>query len=189
MGWLSLSDNHNDMNNTPLCNSWYQQEDDNDILLQLLRAKISIDESTGIRIIDRDKDVFRQEDGCVIARDGDRLHICLTMDEDVKVPDGVKSIAMSAIHQELCPNIRHVIFPQSVEAISGYAIIRGAVEDITIHNAGAYISDDAVSWCPSLRASHYPSENKTIYRESEPTRQVCHVEEVTEEWADEDLLF
>ena len=45
MGWLSLSDNHNDMNNTPLYNSWYQQEDDNDILLQLLRAQISTDES------------------------------------------------------------------------------------------------------------------------------------------------
>lgn len=59
MGWLSLSDNHNDMNNTPLYNSWYQQEDDNDILLQLLRAKISIDESTGIRTLDCDKDVFR----------------------------------------------------------------------------------------------------------------------------------
>ena len=29
---------------------------------------------------------------------GDRLHICLTMDEDVKVPDGVKSIALRTIH-------------------------------------------------------------------------------------------
>ena len=64
---------------------------------------------------------------------GDRLHICLTMDEDVKVPDGVKSIA--------------------------------------------------------LRVIHYPSQNKTIYLEREPKRYVCHVEDVTEEWADEDLLF
>lgn len=64
---------------------------------------------------------------------GDRLHICLTMDEDVKVPDGVKSIA--------------------------------------------------------LRAIHYPSQNKTIYLEFEPERQVCYVEDVTEEWADEDLPF
>ena len=62
------------MNKTPLYDSFYQQEDDNDILLQLLRAKISIDESTGIRTIDCDKDVFSQEGGCVIARDGDRLY-------------------------------------------------------------------------------------------------------------------
>ncbi len=64
---------------------------------------------------------------------GDRLHICLTMDEDVKVPDGVKSIA--------------------------------------------------------LRAIHYPLQNKTIYLEHKPKRQVYHVEDVTEEWADEDLPF
>lgn len=60
--------------NTPLYDSFYQQEDDNDILLHLLRAKISIDESTGIRTIDCDKDVFRQEGSCVIAGDGDRLY-------------------------------------------------------------------------------------------------------------------
>lgn len=41
----------------------------------------------------------------------------------------------------------------------------------------------------ALRAIHYPSQNKTIYLESEPERQVCHVEDVTEEWADEDLPF
>ena len=68
-----------------------------------------------------------------IAEDGDRLHMCLTMDEDVKVPDGVKSIA--------------------------------------------------------LRAIHYPLQNKTLYLEREPERHVCHVEDVTEEWADEDLPF
>lgn len=173
----------------PPYDSCYQQEDDNDILLQLLKAKISIDKSTGIRTIDCDKDVFRQEDSCIIAGDGDRLHMCLTMGEEVEVPDGVKSIAMSAIHQELCPNIRHVIFPQSVEAISGYAIISETVEEVTIHNAGAYISDDAFSWCTSLRAIHYPSQNKTIYLERELERQVCHVEDVIEEWADEDLPF
>lgn len=177
------------MNKTPLYDSCYQQEDDNDILLQLLRAKISIDESTGIRTLDCDKDVCRQEGSCVIASDGDRLHMCLTMGEEVEVPDGVKSIALSAIHQELCPNARHVVFPKSVESISGYAIVSETVEDITIHNAGAYISDDAFSWCPSLRAIHYPSQNKTIYLEREPERHVCHVEDVTEEWADEDLPF
>lgn len=72
---------------------------------------------------------------------------------------------------------------------SRYAIVSDTAEEITIHNAGAYISDDAFSWCTSLRAIHYPSENKTIYLESEPERQVCHVEDVTEEWADEDLPF
>lgn len=121
------------MNKTPFYDSCYQQEDDNDILLQLLKAKISIDKSTGIRTIACDKDVFRQEDGCVIARDGDRLHMCLTMGEEVEVPDGVRSIALSAIH--------------------------------------------------------YPMQNKTIYLEREPERQVYHVEDVTEEWADDDLPF
>lgn len=173
----------------PLYDCCYQQADDNDILLQLLKARISIDESTGIRTIDCDKDVFRQEGGCVIARDGDRLHMCLSMGEEVEVPDGVRSIALSAIHQELCPYVRHVIFPQSIEAISGYAIINETVEEVTIHNAGAYISDDAFSWCQSLRAIHYPMQNKTIYLEREPERHVCHVEDVTEEWADEDLPF
>ena len=177
------------MNKTPLYDSCYQQEDDNDILLQLLKANISTLERTGVTTLDCDKDVFRQEEGCVIARDGDRLHMCLSFDKEIEVPDGVKSIAMSAIHQELCPNVRHVIFPQSVEAISGYAIISETVEEVTIHNAGAYISDDAFSWCTSLRAIHYPSENKTIYREFEPERHVCHVEDVTEDWADEDLPF
>lgn len=76
------------MNKTPFYDSCYQQEDDNDILLQLLKSKISIDESTGIRTIDCDKDVFRQEGSCVIASDGDRLHMCLTMGEEVEVPDG-----------------------------------------------------------------------------------------------------
>ena len=177
------------MNKTPLYDSCYQQEDDNDILLQLLKAKISIDKSTGIRTIDCDKDVFRQEGSCVIASDGDRLHMCLTMGEEVEAPYGVKSIALSAIHQELCPNVRHVIFSQSIEAISGYAIVSDTVEEITIHNAGAYISNDAFSWCQSLRAIHYPLENKTIYLESEPERQMSHIDEVTEEWADEDLPF
>ena len=102
------------MNKTPLYDSFYQQEDDNDILLQLLRAKISIDESTGIRTLNCDKDVFRQEGSCIIARDGDRLHMCLTMGEEVEVPDGARSIALSAIRHELCPNVRHVIFPQSI---------------------------------------------------------------------------
>jgi len=169
--------------------SCYQQEDDNDILLQLLKAKISTDESTGVRTLDCDKDVFRQEGSCIIAGDGERLHMCLTMDEEVEVPYGVKSIALSAIHQELCPNIRHVVFPKSVESISGYAIISEAVEEVTIHNTGAYISDDAFSWCTSLRAIHYPSENKTIYLEREPKHHVCHIEDVTEEWADENLPF
>lgn len=177
------------MNKTPLYDSCYQQEDDNDILLQLLRAKISIDESTGIRTIDYDKDVFRQEGSCVIAGDGDRLHMCLTLGERVEVPDGVRSIAFSAFHYGLCPNVRHVVFPQSVEAISGYAIASETVEEVTIHNAEAYISDYAFSWCLSLRAIHYPLLNKTIYLEREPERHVCHVEDVTEEWADEDLPF
>lgn len=177
------------MNKTPLYDSCYQQEDDNDILLQLLRAKISIDESTGIRTLDCDKDVFRQEDGCIIARDCDRLHMCLTMGEEVEVPDGVRSVAFSAIYHELCPNVRHVVFPKSVESISGYAIVSETVEEVTIHNAEAYISDDAFSWCQSLRAIHYPMQNKTIYLEREPERHVCHVEDVTEEWADEDLPF
>ena len=60
--------------NTPLCDSCYQQEDDNGILLQLLKAKVSTDESTGIRILDCDKGVFSQEGGCIIAKDGNRLH-------------------------------------------------------------------------------------------------------------------
>lgn len=177
------------MNKTPIYDSFYQQEDDNDILLQLLIAKISIDKSTGIRTIDCDKDVFRQEGSCVIAGDGDRLHMCLTLAEKVEVPDGVRSIAFSAFHYGLCPNVRHVVFPQSVEAISGYAIASETVEEVTIHNAEAYISDYAFSWCLSLRAIHYPLLNKTIYLESKPTRQVRYVEEVTEEWADEDLPF
>ena len=177
------------MNKTPLYDSCYQQEDDNDILLQLLKAKVSTDESTGIRILDCDKDVFRQEGGCVIAKDGDRLHVCLSQGEKVQVPDGVRSIAFSAFHYGLCPNVRHVVFPQSVEAISGYAIASETVEEVTIHNAEAYISDYAFSWCRSLRAVHYPSQNKTIYLEHEPKCQVCHIEDVTEEWADEDLPF
>lgn len=177
------------MNKTPLYDSCYQQEDDNDILIELLKAKISTDESIGITTLDCDKDVFRQEDGCVIARGGDRLRMCLTMGEEVEVPDGVKSITLSAIHCELCPNVRHVIFSQSVEAISGYATINETVEEVTIHNTGAYISDDAFSWCTSLRAIHYPLQNKTIYLEHKPKRQVCHVEDVTEEWAEEGLPF
>ena len=173
----------------PPYDSCYQQEDDNGILLQLLKAKVSTDESTGIRILDCDKDVFRQEGGCVIAKDGDRLHVCLSQGEKVQVPDGVRSIAFSAFHYGLCPNVRHVVFPQSVEAISGYAIASETVEEVTIHNAEAYISDYAFSWCRSLRAVHYPSQNKTIYLEHEPKCQVCHFEDVTEEWADEDLPF
>ena len=177
------------MNKTPLYDSCYQQEDDNDILIELLKAKISTDESTGITTLDCDKDVFRQEDGCIIARDGDRLHMCLTIGEEVEVPDGVRSVAFSAIYHELCPNGRHVVFPKSVESISGYAIVSETVEEVTIHNAGAYISNDAFSWCPSLRAIHYPSQNKTIYLEREPERHVYHVEDVMEDWADEDLPF
>lgn len=76
------------MNKTPFYDFCYQQEDDNDIMLQLFKSKISIGESTGIRTIDCDKDVFRQEGSCVIASDGDRLHMCLTMGEEVEVPDG-----------------------------------------------------------------------------------------------------
>lgn len=32
---------------------------------------------------------------------GDRLHICLTMDEDVKVPDGVKWIMCKTLCYDL----------------------------------------------------------------------------------------
>lgn len=110
------------MNKTPLYDSCYQQEDDNEILIKLFKAKISTDESTGIRTLDCDKDIFRQEGGCVIARDGNRLHMCLSLGEGVEVPDGVRSVTLSAIHYELCPNVWHVIFPQSVEAKSGYAV-------------------------------------------------------------------
>lgn len=177
------------MNKTPLYDCCYQQEDDNDILLQLLKANISTLERIGVTTLDCDKDVFRQEDGCVIARDGDRLHMCLTLAEKVEVPDGVRSIAFSAFHYGLCPNVRHVVFPQSVEAISGYAIASETVEEVTIHNAEAYISDYAFSWCLSLWAIHYPLLNKTIYLERKPKHQVYHVEDVTEEWADEDLPF
>lgn len=177
------------MNKTPLYDSCYQQEDDNEILIQLLKAKISTDESIGLRIIDCDKDIFRQEDGCVIARVGDRLHMCLSEGELVEISEGVRSVALSAIHEEQCPNVRHVIFPQSVEAISGYAIVSYTVEEVTVNNAGASISERAFSWCLSLRAIHYPSENKTIYQEREPKHQVCRVEEVADEWADEDLPF
>lgn len=58
----------------PPYDSCYQQEDDNDILLKLLKSKISTDESTGIRTLDCDKGVFSQEGGCIIAKDGNRLH-------------------------------------------------------------------------------------------------------------------
>ena len=115
--------------------------------------------------------------------------MCRSLCEKVIVPDGVRPIAFSVFHYELCQNVRRAIFPKSVEAISGYAIASETVEEVTVHNAEAYISDYAFSWCPLLRAIHCLLLNKTIYLEFKPTRQVCHVEEVTEEWGDEDLSF
>ena len=57
------------MNGVLFFYSCYQQEENNDILVQLLRANISIDKSTGITFIDCDKDVFRRKDDFVVARE------------------------------------------------------------------------------------------------------------------------
>jgi len=142
---------------------WGLQNSDEEIFEALTQTVEVIDETTGRKKVEFDAKQFRQEGDFIISNDENRLHMCLSTDEVIHVPEGVKSIAFSAFFEEFCPNARHIILSNTVDGISPRAIVGYTVEELTINNKYIYISEYAFVWCPSLRKIHHIPGGATIH--------------------------
>ena len=108
-------------------------------------------------------ELFRQEGDFIITKTDDRVRKCVSMDEVIRIPDGVRSVGYDVFNERDCPNVKHIIFPESVEGICPYAVMGNTVEEITLNNKYIYISDDAFAYCYSLRLIHHIPERCTIH--------------------------
>ena len=114
---------------------------------------VFIDED-GRRTVAYDEGRLRQEGNFLISTDEDRLHLCFSEEEEISVPEGVRSIAAGAFSSDLCPNARHIILPQSVDGISCGAINCETLQQLTINNKYIYISDGFIGYISDELAVH-----------------------------------
>lgn len=146
------------------------QRADHEILNTLYKTVKVIDEATGKMAVDFDPQQFRQEGDFIISNDENRLHLCLSTDEVIRVPEGVKSIAYCAFYEDFCPNARHIVLSSTVDGISPYAIVGSTVEELTVNNKYIYISEDAFIRCKSLRMIHHIPGGATVH--TKPDRRM-----------------
>ena len=117
---------------------------DVDALREWIKGQdVVVDNDTCQRTILHDATKIRQEGDFLISRDEDRLHLCFSQEEVITVPDGVRSIAAGAFTHKYCPNVRHIILPESVDGISPYAFCCDRLNQISVNNKYVYISDAA----------------------------------------------
>ena len=164
----------------PLLFHYYDWESllkDDEIILETLgkRTKV-VDETTGKKQVDFDTIQFRQVGDFIISNDENRLHCCLSLDEVVHVPEGVKSIALGAFNEDFCPYAKHIVLSSTVDGISPHAIIGYKVEELTINNKYIFISEDAFISCPSLRMIHHIPGGATVCIKPDRRIEVCQEE-------------
>ena len=124
-------------------------------------GRIKTDPVTGKRSVDYDPRLLRREGDCLISISENRLHLCISMEEVIRVPDGVRSIASGAFNKDSTPNLRHLIVPMSVDGIAREALIDcDGFEEFTYYNDRIYVCDDAFN-PRSIKRMHYPPGNMT----------------------------
>ena len=136
---------------------------DYEMLEMLEKGKSVLDENTGKYIVVLNTDLFRQEGDFIISKLDDRLRMCLSLEETIQIPSGVRSIGYDVFNERNCPNVKHIIFPESVEGICPYAVMSDTVEEITLNNKYIYISDEAFEHSYSLRLIHHMPERCIIH--------------------------
>jgi hypothetical protein len=124
-------------------------------------GRIKTDPVTGERSVDYDPKELRREGDFLISISENRLHLCISTEEVIRVPDGVRSIATGAFTKDSTPNLRHLILPMSVDGVGREAIIDcEEFEELTYYNDRIYVCDDAFN-ARRLKLMHYPPENQT----------------------------
>lgn len=124
-------------------------------------GKVKTDPVTGERSVEYDPKLLRREGDCLISISENRLHLCISMEEVIRVPDGVRSIASGAFNKDSTPNLRHLIVPMSVDGIAREALIDcDGFDEFTYYNDRIYICDDAFN-PRSIKRMHYPPANMT----------------------------
>lgn len=124
-------------------------------------GEVKTDPLTGERNVDYDPKLLRREGDCLISISENRLHLCISTEEVIRVPDGVRSIASGAFNNDSTPNLRHLIVPMSVDGIAREAITGcDGFEEFTYYNDRIYVCDDAFN-VRRLKLMHYPPENQT----------------------------
>ena len=124
-------------------------------------GKVKTDPVTGERSVEYDPKLLRREGDCFISISENRLHLCISMEEVIRVPDGVRSIASGAFNKDSTPNLRHLIVPMSVDGIAREALIDcDGFEEFTYYNDRIYVCDDAFN-PRSIKRMHYPPGNMT----------------------------
>lgn len=86
-------------------------------------GKVKTDPLTGERSVDYDQKELRREGDFLISITENRLHLCTSIEEVIRIPDGVRSIATRAFNKDSTPNLRHLIVPMSVDGIAREALI------------------------------------------------------------------
>ena len=122
--------------------------------------QIMTDPQTGERTVEYDSKELRREGDFLISIKENRLHLCLSMDEVITVPDGVRSIATGAFSNTSTPNLRHLILPLSVDGIAMEAIVCSGFEELTYYNDRIFVCDHAFE-PRCIKRMHYPPGNMT----------------------------
>lgn len=154
-------------------------------------GRIKTDPVTGKRSVDYNPKELRQEGDCLISLSENRLHLCISTEEVIRVPDGVRSIAAMAFTKESTPNLRHLILPMSVDGIGREAIIDcDGFEELTYYNDRIYVCDDAFN-PRRIKRMHFPPGNMTwnleeIWRRQEISQRNQQPPVVEDE--DDDLI-
>jgi hypothetical protein len=124
-------------------------------------GRIKTDPVTGERSVEYDPKLLRREGDCFISISENRLHLCISMEEVIRVPDGVRSIASGAFNKDSTPNLRHLIVPMSVDGIAREALIDcDGFEEFTYYNDRIYVCDDAFN-PRRIKRMHFPPGNMT----------------------------
>lgn len=149
---------------------------DHDASSVWIKDRILFIDEDGRRTLAYDEGKLRQEGDFLISIDENRLHLCFSQDEEVWVPEGVRSIATGAFLSELCPNVRHIILPQTVDGISRGAICCATLEQMTINNKYVYISDESFGQISDELAVHMKDQFTYIVKTGcDGPEIMCHM--------------
>ena len=119
-------------------------------------------DADGNRCIEFDESVFRRVDDCIISIGEDRLSLCISEQENVILPDGIRSLAPCSVDSRWCPNVKHLVIPASVQSISNQSLVSGTLQTVTILNPDIAVSPWVWDGCPALETVECPPLGKVF---------------------------
>ena len=141
---------------------WWRYNNDASLVERHTKWQEIHTDADGNRCIEFDENVFRRIDDCIISIEEGRLHLCISAQVTVVLPDGIRSLAICSMDSRWCTGLKHLIIPSSVQSISQHAFLSDTLQTITILNPDIAIHDCALDGCPCLETVKCPPLGKVF---------------------------